>query len=139
MPVSRGLGKWERFIMDRITRYAGDVDYFAAYSIGELVSLYYDREHGKTAEEIGFINQYTYSSLDKNGKCIYQSLARAARSLERKGFIKRTWIELGYSPNIPEEERTLLGYKAVGFNDKCLANGTPWQLRYLNKRLGGKI
>ena len=143
--MSRGLGKWERFVMDALTYPTEDKhhdEFFLwSYHFNDIVGLYFTSGHGNTSpEEGGLLESACYSKLDAKEICIYQSIARAVRSLERKGFIKSDIV-----PPDPREKRDfaedgifLKDYKEVSFNNKCLAKGIPWQLKYLNKRFWKK-
>lgn len=141
--MSRGLGKWERFVMDAVTYLGYDKlhdEYFLhSYGIPDLVALYQSAGHGytdfETLDDIATIK--FYKDLNAKEKSIYQSITRSIRSLERKGFIKSK-IEPPdplLKQDMAEDGITVKDHKIVEFNVKCLAKGIPWQLKYLNKRL----
>jgi len=111
---------------------------FPYEGVEEIISLYWGFGHGNTSpENEGYIKHYYYKDLNKKQRSVYQSICRAVRSLERKGFVNTESV----SPD-PIEKRDfaedgiyLKDRKKVIFNSKCLAKGIPWQLKYLNKRL----
>lgn len=142
--MSRGLGKWERFVMDALTfpTYSKNYDKFYLFpydKVEELVALYLTTGNGNTSPEDcgGTDVDPAYSRLDKKQRCAYQSICRAVRSLENKGFIKSEKVAPDplEKKDFADDGVYLKDRKKVSFNVKCLAKGIPWQLKYLNKRL----
>ena len=142
--MSRGLGETERKVMDIVT-YPNVDDWI---NIREILLVCVGSDDTKDLSFNEGIEKlcchddhacYIYcrwsiqKSLGKGGRVFYQSLMRAIRSLERKGFIVS---QLEDADGIPKEElkETPLT-KKISFNSKCLNGSIPWQLKYLNKRL----
>lgn len=149
--MSRGLGKIEKDIM-KIVTYPNVESWI---NIREIISILDDEWYENDIEVKGMsVNQkikhfcvhddkpYLYcrwplqKSLTKEGKVFYQSLMRAIRSLERKGFIESQIEDMGLSDSQKEEIKEDLKEapmtKEIRFNNKCLINGIPWRLKYLN-------
>lgn len=154
--MSKGLGKIERKIMNIVT-YPNVSEWINLREIIQIIDdiepPVYEELKGKSFnEKIKFLccreGQFIYCRCrfvfeGKEGISFYQSLMRALRSLERKGFILSQMENLynflcGRQKDDEEfkrESKENPPVKEISFNTKCLINGIPWQLKYLNKRL----
>ncbi len=141
--MSRGLGEKERFIIDVLTHDAPD---FSEFEEGYIFGFY--RLGINNFEDIpaeGICTDLLLSN-DKKDVCLYMSVIRALRSLEKKGFIcsrsRSAKERFGdwYSDvleDAKEDGWRVRGDRVFSFNVKCLVK-FPWQLKYLNKRLSRK-
>ena len=136
--MSRGLGKWERYVIDALTYYDPDGEAFVtSYSISHLVNLYFNAKTGKSSpEQLGIFNVVSYHHMIPKQKSVYQAISRAVRSLEKKGVVTKRIVPDGCDP---ENDNKMVWEKWVDIIDlfdkrnKCIINKNHYLTKCLTE------